>query len=216
MTEPSPSDVATEDAAWLHVGVAIRQRRQAFELTLVDLAELTTLSQPFLSQVENGRARPSMSSLHRIARALRTTPQALFGGPAAADGQPSVVRHEAAAAIAVTAAPGTAAVSMCRLLIPGDAPFHVVELDGLPPEFLEHWEHDGFEAAYVVAGEVEIEIDGEVTRLAPGDLAAYSARLPHRHRSVSSVPARLLLIETKVERVQDTGPVTHAAQARQR
>jgi len=43
------------------------------------LAELAGLSQPFLSQVENGRAQPSMESLYRIATALGTTPQALFG-----------------------------------------------------------------------------------------------------------------------------------------
>ena len=54
------------------MGHAIKQRRHAHAFTLVDLAERAGLSQPFLSQVENGRARPSMSSLHRIATALGT------------------------------------------------------------------------------------------------------------------------------------------------
>ena len=50
----------------------------------------------FLSQVENGRAQPSLESLTRIARALGTTPQSLFAGPAAsvptADATLAVVR----------------------------------------------------------------------------------------------------------------------------
>ena len=62
----------------MSLGGAIRERRLAHNLTLVALAEQAGRSQPFLSQVENGRAKPSMDSLHRIAQALGTTPQALF------------------------------------------------------------------------------------------------------------------------------------------
>jgi quercetin dioxygenase-like cupin family protein len=68
--------------------------------------------------------------------------------------------------------------------------------DPLPREFVDAWTHEGFEAAYVVSGEVEIDVNGTITRLAAGDSVSYDARLPHRHRTVSRRPARLLLIET--------------------
>ena len=49
-------------------------------LTLVELARLTDLSHPFLSQIERGLARPSMNSLHRISEALGTNASRLLAG----------------------------------------------------------------------------------------------------------------------------------------
>lgn len=176
----------------MSVGSAIRDRRLADGLTLVALAELADLSQPFLSQVENGRARPSMSSLYRIATALGTTPQALFGNV------PSD-----SAAVLVTADDVTVPTiatdgeSVRRLLLPGDAPFHVVELVGLATEFLDPWQHDGFEALYVLRGPIEVEVDGARTVMATGDFLSYPATLPHRYRSAAGPDARVLLVETQ-------------------
>ena len=176
---------------WLRVGSAIRHRRQEAELTLVALAERTDLSQPFLSQVENGRARPSMSSLYRIARALDTTPQALFSTSTAVADEAVVATRDSAASVRAT----DDVSSIVRVLLSGSSPVHLVEYDGLPTEFAEWWEHDGFEVAYVVAGEVESEVGGALSRLGAGDAVSYPAHLPHRHRSVGAVPARLLVIE---------------------
>src|SRR5689334_15887340 len=57
----------------LRVGAAVRRRRRALDLTLAAVAERSGLSVPFLSQIENERARPSMRSLQHIADGLRTT-----------------------------------------------------------------------------------------------------------------------------------------------
>jgi len=159
----------------------------------VELAERAGLSQPFLSQIENGRARPSMQSLYKIATALTTTPQALFGGPTVAT-EPTVARSTGPGVPTID----TDGESLRRLLLPGDAPFHVIELVGLAREFLEPWQHDGFEAIYVLAGPVDVEVDGTVTTLATGDFLSYPARLPHRYRSERGSDARALLIETQM------------------
>ena len=60
------------------LGPSIRRRRLDAGLTLVALADRSGLSQPFLSQVETGKATPSIDSLQRIAQALGTTPQGLL------------------------------------------------------------------------------------------------------------------------------------------
>lgn len=176
------------------LGGAIRERRLANELTLVALAERSGLSQPFLSQVENGRATPSMDSLYRIATALGTTPQALFGE----HGEPRVVPVAARADDPEVPAIDTAGESLRRVLLAGNAPFHVIELVGLATDFLEEWHHDGFEALYVLEGPVEVEIDGTLTELATGDFFSYPSNLPHRYRSTLGRRARVLLIETDV------------------
>lgn len=185
-----------DDGRWAAMGAAIKERRLALSMTLVGVADRSGLSQPFLSQVENGRAKPSMGSLYRIATALGTTPQALFGGASAA--APALARA------ADTAVPtiATDGESLRRLLLPGDAPFHVVELVGLATEFLEPWHHDGFEALYVLAGPIDVEIDAVVTTLATGDFLSYPAKLPHRYRSALGPQARVLLVETQHDAAQ--------------
>ena len=196
----------TETEDWTALGRVIRERRLARSLTLVALARQVGLSQPFLSQVENGRARPSLMSLHRIAEALDTTPQAFFGGTIVND-RPLVVRAADVRLVDVDSSPTE---STCHLLLAGGAPFHLLEFDGLPSEFLEYFTHDGFEATYVIRGHVEIDIDGTITRLGPGDSISYPSRLPHRLRSTGKQRSRVLLIETKVEAIQDRSAGEHA------
>lgn len=61
------------EAGGPRVGPSVRRRRRALDLTLADIAARTGLSVPFLSQIENDRARPSMRSLQLVADALDTT-----------------------------------------------------------------------------------------------------------------------------------------------
>ena len=55
------------------LGPTLHTLRNAAGLTLDHLAATADLSQSFLSQIENGRALPSLLALHRIAHALGTT-----------------------------------------------------------------------------------------------------------------------------------------------
>jgi len=206
-------DLETGEGAveWQELGRAVRERRLASGLTLVGLAARVDLSQPFLSQVENGRARPSLMSLHRIAEALGSTPQALFAGASDPEAGPIVVRADDARIIDVEN--GVQAESTCHLLLAGDAPFRLLEFDGLPSEFIEYFAHDGFEATYVIVGRVQIDIAGEITDLGAGDSISYPARLPHRLRALGKRRASVLVIETTMEAVKDKGVVKHALAA---
>lgn len=207
-------DVGLEPQAYETLGLAIRERRLAQGLTLTALATQAELSQPFLSQIENGRARPSMMSLYRIAHALGTTPQALFGGLLDSKSGPSVVRADQEGRSVVV--DGEAAESMCRLLLAGESPFHVLEFVGLPHEFLEYWEHEGFEAVYVVKGDIEIDVAGTVTVMKTGDFLSYPARLPHRFRAIKSKPVRVLMMEMKIGSMPGQKATTHASRKTKR
>lgn len=199
------SELDHDAVEWEALGGAIRSRRLARELTLVDLATQVSLSQPFLSQIENGRARPSMTSLYRIARALDTTPQAFFGGSDSGMSGPAMVRgHEVR-----TVLTDEDSKSKVHLLLAGNAPFHVLEFVSLPAAFLDYWQHDGFEATYVLDGQIEIDLDADVSVMGAGDFVSYPARLPHRLRALDEQPVRVMVIETRVENVQDRRPSSH-------
>jgi transcriptional regulator with XRE-family HTH domain len=60
------------------LGEYLREQRRAAELTLRQLAEQTGLSNPYLSQIENGLRRPSAEVLQRLAAALRVSAEALY------------------------------------------------------------------------------------------------------------------------------------------
>ena len=56
-----------EEAVASALGTALRTLRKAQGLTLRQLADRCGLSQPFLSQLENGKAMPSLIALHNVA-----------------------------------------------------------------------------------------------------------------------------------------------------
>src|SRR4051812_21737987 len=60
------------------VGASIRAARAGAGLTLGQVARACGLSVAFLSQVENGKAMPSVLTLHKVARTLGTTAHALL------------------------------------------------------------------------------------------------------------------------------------------
>jgi transcriptional regulator with XRE-family HTH domain len=60
------------------LGAFIRSQRQLARLSLRQLAELTSLSNPYLSQVERGRHQPSVRVLRLIAEALNVSAETLL------------------------------------------------------------------------------------------------------------------------------------------
>ena len=73
------------------VGGQVRRLREGVRISVRTLADRTGFSASFISQVENGQASPSISSLHKIADALGVTLGEFF---TEADGESSlIVRH---------------------------------------------------------------------------------------------------------------------------
>jgi transcriptional regulator with XRE-family HTH domain len=160
----------------LRVGAAVRRRRRALELTLAVVARRSGLSVPFLSQVENERARPSKPSLERIADALGTTAVELL---AAADPACSVdvVRADDTGLAALT--PAQARV---RPLVRGHHQLHAMEFTGDHDEGRE-FQHRNDELMYVADGAVEIEAEGRAHRLGRGDTLYLTGGVRHRWRA---------------------------------
>jgi len=168
----------------LRVGAAVRRRRRALELTLAVVAERSGLSVPFLSQVENERARPSRPSLERIADALGTTAVELL---AAADPACSVdvVRADGEAF-----APAEARV---RPLVRGHHQLHATEFTG-DHDAGRELQHRNDKLMYVADGAVEVEAEGRAHRLGRGDTMYLTGGVRHRWRA--TVPdTRVVVVE---------------------
>lgn len=181
------------------LGASIRRLRKERGLTLVQLAERAELSHPFLSQLERGLTRPSMPSLHRIARALGTTQQALMSTaavphPGTPAGSAHLVRF--GEGLPVLNPGGTA-----RMLGAASYSIHPVEYEGASAEFEEYYDHPGDEFLYVVTGEIEIDlqtVDGpRLHVLGAGDSICYPGGTAHRWRAAGEGgPIRILTVQS--------------------
>lgn len=206
-----PGAHETDGAQRAELGAAIRRLRKESGLTLVQLAQRSQLSHPFLSQLERGLTRPSMRSLHRIALALGTTQQALLATsvPAEADrrhGGVRVVRR--GEGLPVDNGVGTA-----RVLGAPQLRVHPVEFRGLRTAYGDYYDHPGDEFLYILDGDVEVDLhsaDGrELHRLSPGDSISYLGGTPHRWRALAAGPSA----DVRILAVQPTPAAATAATA---
>ncbi|MCO1660396.1 helix-turn-helix domain-containing protein [Pseudonocardia humida] len=174
------------------LGRAIRALRRERGMTLVQMAAAAGLSQPFLSQLELGRSRPSMRSLFRIASALGTTQQTLLG-LAAGDPPEEPVRGAEVPLLEVES-------GGARLLLHDPDGADVTEFVGVPPEYGEFFAHGRRELLYVAHGRIEVELreDG-VSRLAelgPRDSLGYAGSVEHRFRRLGAATCVVLVVHT--------------------
>ena len=176
------------------VGAAVRRRRRTLELTLTVVAERSGLSVPFLSQVENERARPSRPSLERIADALGTTAVELL---AAADPACSVDMVRAGPD---TCPPGE---SLARSLVRGHHQLHAMEFTGDHDEGREV-QHRNDELMYVADGAAEVEAEGRAHRLGRGDTLYLTGGVRHRWRAtVPDTRVIVVAVAGHIEALED-------------
>ncbi|WP_104821329.1 helix-turn-helix domain-containing protein [Kitasatospora sp. MMS16-BH015] len=166
------------------LGGAVRRRRRALELTLDQVAGRTGLSAPFLSQVENERARPSMRSLQLIADGLETTAVELLAAAEEVDRGVDLVRSGEQAGLAPEAG--------VRPLVRGRRRLHALEFTGGHPGDRE-FRHEGDELMYVADGSAEVEADGHHHQLHRGDTLYLAGGVRHRWRSTDP-DTRILLV----------------------
>lgn len=62
----------------LTLGQKIKKLRKERGLTQVELAVIVNISPVYLGFIENGRRRPSLKTLEKLARALKTKPANLL------------------------------------------------------------------------------------------------------------------------------------------
>ncbi|MFI8366794.1 helix-turn-helix domain-containing protein [Streptomyces sp. NPDC085466] len=171
------------------VGAAVKRRRRALQLTLAVVASRSGLSVPFLSQIENERARPSRRSLELVAEALQTTAAELLAVAEAAR-TVDVVRADEGA---------TAMPDGVRRLVRGRHQLHALEFTGEQDAGRE-FQHRNDELLYVADGAAEVEAEGRAHRLGRGDSLYLSGGVRHRWRATE--PGTRLLVVAVADHVE--------------
>jgi transcriptional regulator with XRE-family HTH domain len=172
-------DAGTEAAA-AALGARVRALRRERGLTLKELGRAAELSHPFLSQLERGLARPSVSSVERIARALHVPVGALWTEPPPSE--PKLVRRD-------DGAPGW------RTLASNGRPMVIREWTGGSRSWPEERDVETGEVlVYVARGSLEVDLGGDVHALDEGDALLFDGEVPHRLRRTGGTATRALRV----------------------
>ncbi len=177
---------AARSKAEARLGPAIRKRRKQLQMTLQALGDASGVSVGYLSQVERDNATPTLGTLAQIADALGVGLEYFIATPKPADGL-------------------TRAGQRPRFALPNSAlgyetlvvGFPGAELSSylltVPPGYVsETVRHEGEELVFVLEGEIDQIIDGQVFRLGPGDSLHYTGQTPHSWANPTDRTARIL------------------------
>lgn len=181
----------------LRLGLKIRQLRQERRLTLQELADLTGLSKPLLSQIENDQVTPPLATLLKIAKGLKVGIHFFFEDEG--DRRKLVlVRGEQVVTSRRRPKSDAPQGYRYRSLAPGIRhkqmePF-LVEFDLTEWDDSCFYSHEGEEFLYIVAGELEFHFGREIMRLQPGDSIFYDSSEPHGYVTVGEQPARAVAV----------------------
>ena len=186
------------------LGEDLRALRKAQNMTLKDLARVSGRSESFLSKIERGLARPSITALQEVAEALGVPVGWFFetDGPAPADERPYIVRADRRRKLTYSGISGTdymgfedhlLSASLDRQLAMGMSTY---DPSGSTGDDL--YTHEGEEAGLILKGEIELTLGSQVYRLRAGDSFSFPADIPHRFRNVGTTQAQLVWANTPV------------------
>jgi transcriptional regulator with XRE-family HTH domain len=175
----------------MQLGRKIRDLRLRRGLTVQQLAEATGLSKGFVSQVENSRTSPSLSTLQNLARSLETSVAFLV---VEEDQVPYVVRRQDRPQMSVNG-------KGSRLEVISAQPRRNLELlqAELPPGAAmsdKRQFHDGEEVVLCVDGCIRLVCGEHVVTLEAGDSCHFDGRVPHSVENAGETLARLFIALT--------------------
>jgi len=192
-TTKSGEEVASKED--VHIGMRLRHQRMTRRMTLRELADKAECSESLLSKIENGRALPSLTTLHKICRVLGLTVGQLFGKSS----EPPGVVARAGERPVLTMHPlrPNSDVRM-EQLIPVDprnlleGSIHLIS----PGSGMDLVSHQGEEVAYVIEGTLEISVGSDKYTVNEGDSFYFRSELPHGYRNPGPKVARVIVINT--------------------
>jgi len=181
----------------LRLGEKIRKLRQERRLTLQELADLTGLSKPLLSQIENDLVIPPLATLLKISKGLKVGIHFFFEEEE--DRRKLVlIRAEERQSRRRRRDKDYTDGYLYQSLAPGLRNKH---MEPFLVEFeLKEWDdsffysHDGEEFIYIIEGELEFHYSEEVHMLRPGDSIFYDSSEPHGYVSVGEQNARAVAV----------------------
>lgn len=180
----------------LRIGIRLRHARKVMGLRLRELAERVGCSESFLSKIENNKVNPSLQMLHRIVTELNFS----IGEILSEDIEENqvVMRAGQRPIIRMVPSRATEGTHVEWLVPPGDSRLLAGSIHSVNPGggSLGTIQHAGEELGFILEGELELEVDGKIHTLNPGDSFFFRSDLPHGYRNPGQALTRILWVNT--------------------
>lgn len=159
-------------------GEKVRALRRQKQLTLNDLARKSQRSASFLSQIETGKINPSFSSMQTISKALGINLGNLIAEDEKTEGDDFILLKPASRKVLVTEGGVQHQLLTRGLSLPFE--FLIVEIPPGTSTGDFQYAHEGEECGFLLEGELNVEISGQIYHLKPGDSITMKSNIPHR------------------------------------
>jgi transcriptional regulator with XRE-family HTH domain len=187
--EPDSESRPNVDPSPVELGRRIKLLRVSRRLTLKDLEETGKISATHVSEIERGKASPTLGALKRIANALGVRPAALVEPHSLP--QTTLTRSSERVRRRVQSR-GATLDPVAEPIHSADLGAQIVTLPMGPTPAIEH-RHEGEEWATVLSGMAEIKVEDETFVLREGDAIHFRATRMHSYSNPTSSPAVLLV-----------------------
>ena len=173
----------------LEMSLNLKFLRVQSGMTLEQLATDSGLTRSYLSKLERGLSAPSIGSALKIAEALGTTLDRLYGQPDDKD-PVAIVR-------AKNGKPGDPTTHLS--LVAGLAPDRLMRAFIVRPNqtakrgrIMSH--HEGEEILFILTGQIELVLGKRKETLNPGDCVQFDSTIPHKLTALTSESASALVV----------------------
>ena len=190
------------------MGEHLREARRTRRLSLRDLAERLGVSPSLISQIETGRANPSVSTLYAIAAELDVSlDELLFSDRVSVPSSQVTIPPEAVASTMAQTSPIQRSEDRHRIRLASgvlwdrlttasepNVEFLLVtyEVGGASSPEDAYQRHSGHEWGYVLSGKLEVRIGFDEYVLSPGDSISINSSVPHRLANIGDVPVQAI------------------------
>lgn len=180
------------------IGKRLRAARSSQGKVIEDVAEMTGLSRAYISQVETGKASPSLQTLQKLSGALNVPIASLFADDPAPSGCTVIRAEERPLMQYGTPDAPRAARKMIHFLSAPNRPLEMVmlELPAGAAAIDQTHTHEGEEVFYVLEGRIHAVHGDREFVLEPGDSLHWEAQTPHMISNIADSPAKVMVART--------------------
>lgn len=182
----------------LNLGNQVRQIRQRKRMTLQNVSDLSGLSKPLLSQIENNIAVPPIATLLKISKALSVNIGSFFQEAPSANRIVAVRKNERRRTLQReregAARIGYRYESLAHPMADKAMEPFLVEIEPGEEEELSFYNHNGEEFLHVLEGKMEFRGGEQMITLEPGDSLYFDSSIPHALRGLGGKKARVLAV----------------------
>ncbi|MEH0022173.1 MAG: cupin domain-containing protein [Desulfobacter sp.] len=188
-----------EEVAALNLGNKIRNLRKHRALTLQEVSDLTGLSKPLLSQIENNIAAPPIATLIKISTALGVKISHFFQDQNMDDRIVVVRKSERYSVKKLFHHKNETRIgyrweSLAYPMVGKQMEPFVVEIEPREEEDLLFNDHKGEEFHFILDGTVEFRTAEQTHHLKQGDSIYFDSSIPHALRGIGGQARSLIVI----------------------